>query len=112
MDFDVIIGDNATSIKAILDRTSGDITNLANQEYSYYTDFSHGWQVDTLLRLPEFIKSLQPNWHEFMKVRGSDSALQQLLIYLNIDNSVHINKGAVDDKRDVFKSIIINKESL
>ena len=79
-----ITGTNASAIKSIMDRNSGTITDSDNQKFGFHGTNSpekYYWNISTLLRLPEFLKSLQTNWHLFMKVREDDKAIEQLVIY-------------------------------
>jgi len=77
-----LTGDFASVIKAIMLRNDdATITDRDNQKYGYDADNEYYWNVSTLLRLPEFIKSLQPDWYLFLKKRVSDGALEQIVVY-------------------------------
>jgi len=82
IDFSAVTGDNATAIKAIFDRDNDLITDGDNKAYpDYDLENDYLWSVETLLRQPEFIRSLQDDWHVFLKQRTTDEALEQLVVY-------------------------------
>jgi hypothetical protein len=114
IDFSGITGDNATAIKAIFNRSNdATITDGDNQAYAGYDlENPYRWSVETLLRQPEFIRSLQDNWHIFMKIRDDDRALERLVTYLS-DNTFYVKEGtSATDKLNAFMTVSIDADSM
>ena len=97
IDLENITGELSAEIKAIFDRTGASFAfDTDNTAFEYYVAYPYGVTIETLLRLPEFLNSIQDDSHLFIKVRDTDGALEQLLVY-EFDSYVGVANG-VDDR--------------